>query len=105
MENCIGIDYILIGLYTNYIILIYKVMFMRIVKDLIGKEVLDSDVNNMGIVDDIEFDKESNEILSLVLKRKGISNTLRASKSEDIVPFDLVKTIGDKIILKDSYDI
>ncbi|MGN0092965.1 MAG: PRC-barrel domain-containing protein [Methanobrevibacter sp.] len=78
---------------------------MRIVKDLIGKEVLDSDVNNMGIVDDIEFDKGSNEILSLVLKRKGISNAIKASKSEDIVPFDLVKTIGDKIILKDTYDI
>lgn len=78
---------------------------MRIVKDLIGKEVLDSDVNNMGVVDDVEFDRESNEIISLILKRKGFSNAIRASKSEDVVPFDLVKTIGDKIILKDTYDV
>ncbi|OWT33445.1 photosystem reaction center subunit H [Methanobrevibacter sp. 87.7] len=78
---------------------------MRIVKDFIGKEVLDSDVNNMGIVDDVEIDKETGAVLSLVIKKKGISNVIRASKSEDIIPFDLVKTVGDKIILKDTYDI
>ncbi|MDD5959189.1 MAG: PRC-barrel domain-containing protein [Methanobrevibacter wolinii] len=78
---------------------------MRIVKDLIGKEVLDADVNNMGVVDDVEIDKETSTVLSLVIKKKGISNAIRASKSEDIIPFDLVKTVGDKIILKDTYDI
>ncbi|MGN1362556.1 MAG: PRC-barrel domain-containing protein [Methanobrevibacter sp.] len=78
---------------------------MRIVKDLIGKEVLDADVNNMGVIDDVEIDKETNTVLSLVIKKKGISNAIRASKSEDIIPFDLVKTVGDKIILKDTYDI
>lgn len=78
---------------------------MRIVKDLIGKEVLDADVNNMGVVDDVEIDKETSTVLSLVIKKKGISNAIRASKNEDIIPFDLVKTVGDKIILKDTYDI
>lgn len=78
---------------------------MRIVKELIDKEVLDSDVNYMGVVDDVEIDPKTSTVLSLVIKKKGLSNALRASKSEDIIPFDLVKTVGDKIILKDTYDI
>ncbi len=78
---------------------------MRIVETIVGKEVLDADANYMGIVSDLELDVETKELLSVILKKKGISRSLKTSNSEDVVPFDLVKTIGDKIILKDEYDI
>ena len=46
---------------------------MRIVKELVGKEVLGNDIISMG-------------------------------KVVDVIPFDMINKIGDKIILKDVFD-
>lgn len=76
---------------------------MRIKEELFGKEVLDADVQIVGKVIDVVFDKDSFEITDLVIKGSGLSEQFKAS--EDIVPMEMVKVIGDKILLKGEDDI
>ncbi|MGN0104922.1 PRC-barrel domain-containing protein [Methanobrevibacter ruminantium] len=77
---------------------------MRIVKELIGKEVLGNDVISMGKVVDVEVDLEENFIESIIVSKGGIQESLNISKSELVIPFDMISKIGDKIILKDVFD-
>lgn len=77
---------------------------MRIVKELIGKEVLGNDVISMGKVVDVEVDLEKNFIESIIVSKGGIQESLNISKSELVIPFDMISKIGDKIILKDVFD-
>lgn len=77
---------------------------MKIVKELIGKEVLNRDAVIVGKVSDIEFDPDTQVIESLILKKGGISETLNISKGENVIPFDLIGNIGDKIILRDTFE-
>ena len=76
---------------------------MRIKDELFGKEVLDADVQIVGKVIDVVFDKDSFEITDLVIKGSGLSEQFKAS--EDLVPMEMVKVIGDKILLKGEDDI
>ncbi|MBZ9571670.1 PRC-barrel domain-containing protein [Methanobrevibacter sp. TMH8] len=78
---------------------------MKIVEDIIGKEVVNTDAKLIGKVADIEFDEDTKELISLILKKGGISETLNISKSEDVIPYDMISKIGDKILLKDSFDL
>lgn len=77
---------------------------MKIVKELIGKEVINRDAVIVGKISDIEFDPDTQVIESLILKKGGISETLNISKGENVIPFDLIESIGDKIILRDSFE-
>ncbi|AMK15801.1 PRC-barrel domain-containing protein [Methanobrevibacter olleyae] len=77
---------------------------MRIVKDLVGKEVLAHDVTVMGKVADIDVDVEAEIIESIIVSKGGIQETLNISKSELVIPFDMIDKIGDKVILKDVFD-
>lgn len=76
---------------------------MRIKDELIGKEVLDSEIQIAGKVIDAVMDKDTYEVTDLVVKKTGLSEQLKSS--EDIVPIELVKVIGDKIILKGVDDL
>jgi len=76
---------------------------MRIKDELFGKEVIDADVQIVGKVSDVVLDKDTYEITDLVLKRSGLSEQIKAS--EDMVPMELVKVIGDKILLKGEDDL
>ena len=76
---------------------------MRIKDELFGKEVLDADIQIVGKVSDVVLDKDTYEITDLVLKKSGISEQIKAS--ENMVPMELVKVIGDKILLKGEDDI
>ena len=76
---------------------------MFIKDELFGKEVLDAEIQIVGKVTDVVFDKDSFEITDLVIKKTGFSEQIKAS--ENIVPMELVKVIGDKILLKDDDDI
>ena len=76
---------------------------MRIKDELFGKEVLDADIQIVGKVTDVVFDKDSFEITDLVIKGSGLSEQFKAS--EDLVPMEMVKEIGDKILLKGEDDI
>ena len=76
---------------------------MRIVKELVGKEVLGTDIMIMGKVVDVEVDLEDNLIESIIVSKGGIQESLNISKSELVIPFDMISKIGDKIILKDIF--
>ena len=76
---------------------------MRIKDELFGKEVLDADIQIVGKVTDVVFDKDSLEITDVVIKGSGLSEQFKAS--EDLVPMEMIKVIGDKILLKGEDDI
>jgi sporulation protein YlmC with PRC-barrel domain len=76
---------------------------MRIKDELFGKEVLDADVQIVGKVTDVIFDKETFEITDFAIKKTGFSEQIKAS--ENVIPIELVKVIGDKILLKGDDDI
>ena len=76
---------------------------MRIKDELFGKEVLDAEIQIVGKVSDVVLDRDTFEITDLVIKKTGISEQIKAS--ENLVPMELVKVIGDKIILKGEDDI
>jgi len=78
---------------------------MKIVENIIGKEVVNTDAILIGKVSDVEFNNDTNELEALILKKKGISETLNISKSEDVIPYDMISKIGDKILLKDAFDV
>ncbi len=73
---------------------------MRIIEEIIGKEVLDSSAIVIGKVKDVEVDFETKSLEAFILGKGGISEGLGISKGETIVPYDMVKKIGDKILLK-----
>ena len=75
---------------------------MRIKDELFGKEVLDADIQIVGKVSDVVFDKDTFEITDIVLKKTGFSEQIKSS--ENMVPMELVKVIGDKILLKGDDD-
>ncbi len=77
---------------------------MRIVKELVGKEVLGNDVMIMGKVVDVDFDFDEEKVESIIVSKGGIQETLNISKSALVIPLDMVHKIGDKIILKDAFD-
>ena len=76
---------------------------MRIKDDLFGKEILDAEIQIVGTVSDVVVDKDTLEITDFVIKKTGLSNQIKAS--EDMVPIELVKVIGDKILLKGIDDL
>ena len=76
---------------------------MRIRDELFGKEVLDAEIQIVGKVTDVVLDRDTYEITDLVIKKTGLSEQIKAS--ENLVPMELVKVIGDKILLKGEDDI
>lgn len=77
---------------------------MRILADIIKKEVIDSDMKIIGKVIDVKIDKDTFEVTDLVIKKTGISESMKFN-GENVVPMDFVRVIGDKIILKSVDDI
>ncbi|MDI6724928.1 MAG: PRC-barrel domain-containing protein [Methanobacterium sp.] len=77
---------------------------MRVVEDIIGKEVLDSSATIMGKVKDIEVNLGTRKIEAIVIGKGGISESIGISKEENVIPYDMVKQIGDKILLKENID-
>lgn len=78
----------------------YMWFFMRIKEDLIGKEVLDGEVTLIGKINDVIIDNDTFEITDLVVKKSGFGKT-----GEDVVPAELIKVIGDKVLLKSDDDL
>ena len=77
---------------------------MRIKEDLINKEVLDGGAELIGKVVDVVMDKDTFEVTYLVIKKTGIADQIKAG-GENVVLSELVKVIGDKILLKSDDDI
>ena len=76
---------------------------MRIKDELFGKEVLDAEIQIVGKITDVIFDKDTFEITDMVIKKTGLSEQIKAS--ENVIPMELVKVIGDKVLLKGEDDI
>lgn len=72
--------------------------------DIIKKEVIDSDMRIIGKVIDVKMDKDTFEVTDLVIKKTGLSESMKFN-GENVVPMDFVRVIGDKIILKSVDDI
>ncbi|WP_299522596.1 PRC-barrel domain-containing protein [uncultured Methanobrevibacter sp.] len=77
---------------------------MRIKEDLINKEVLDGGANLIGKVIDVVMDKDTFEVTDLVIKKTGFADQIKSS-GENVVPTELVKVMGDKVLLKNDDDI
>lgn len=77
---------------------------MRIKEDLINKEVLDGGAELIGKVVDVVMDKDTFEVTDLVIKKPVLQTKLKL-EGENVVPSELVKVIGDKILLKSDDDI
>ncbi|MDO5850230.1 MAG: PRC-barrel domain-containing protein [Methanobacteriaceae archaeon] len=77
---------------------------MRISKELIGKEVLNSDVSLAGKVVDVDINFDNNNEISLIVSKKGIQESLNIKKGELVIPLDLVERMGEKIILKSNLE-
>lgn len=72
---------------------------MKVVEAVIGKEVIDESGDQVGIVEDINWNFEDNRIESIILKEAGISAKIGLG-DEKIVSYEMIKTIGDKVLIK-----
>ena len=72
-------------------------------KELFNKEILDADACIIGKVSELVFDEDTFEITDLVIKKTGFSEQIR--DSENVIPVELVKAIGDKVLIKSDDDI
>ena len=78
---------------------------MRILEDIISKELLDNNANIVGKVKDVEIDTSTHKIKSIILiesnKEGGFFNKKTTEKT---IPFENIASVGDKIILNKSFD-
>ncbi len=72
---------------------------MKISDELLGKDVIDESGDQIGLVDDVEWDFESNTVKSIILKEAGISAKIGLGDHK-IVPYEHIATIGDKVLIK-----
>ena len=75
---------------------------MRLLNDIIGKEILDSSANVIGKVKDIEIDTSSKNLDFLIINKGSSGKILKSSNEEEKIPFEMINSIGDKIILKED---
>jgi len=87
---------------------------MKVIEELCGKVIVDAAGNEVGKVDDAEFDLETKSIMALVVKGKGIlakqfqseridtlMKKFRITKTDDLmIPFEEVQAIGKYLVLK-----
>ena len=69
------------------------------IDDIKGKEVIDGKGNKIGEVEDIDLDLKNEKIEGLVLREGGIAAKIKAGDTR-IIPCNMIKTIGDKVLLK-----
>lgn len=74
---------------------------MRLLDDLIGKEIIDTEAKIVGKIKDIEIDASNNKIESIISIEK-IDKIIGHETKESIIPFEMIQKIGDKVILKDE---
>ena len=72
---------------------------MLIKKEIIGKEVVDTSGIVIGKVQDVEVDFETQTLKSFKVGKGGILESLGRSNGGTIIPYDNLKTIGDKVLL------
>ena len=73
---------------------------MRIKEEIIGKEVIDTSGLIIGKVKDVEVDFETQLMENFIIGKGGSFGGFGMSKNEIIVPYDSIRVVGDKILLK-----
>ena len=73
---------------------------MRLLDEIIGKEILDENASIIGKVKDIEIDTSSKKLESIIIVKEGSKKGFRNTKTEEKIPFEYVSKIGDKILVK-----
>ncbi|MGL4670192.1 MAG: PRC-barrel domain-containing protein [Methanobacteriaceae archaeon] len=76
---------------------------MDFMEDLSGKEAIDNAGNIIGIVNDIEINKDLKRIESIILKESNLSSKLGFGKKK-IISINKIKAIGDKIFIDDIFN-
>ena len=77
---------------------------MRLLDDVIGKEILDCNANILGKVKDLEIDAASKKIEFIITTKAGKSKKILISNEEEKIPFEMVSRVGDKIILQEDLE-
>jgi sporulation protein YlmC with PRC-barrel domain len=72
---------------------------MKIDSELVGKEVIDASGDQVGVVKDVEWDFVSKRVESIELQEAGISAKIGLGEKK-IVPINMVKEIGDKVLIE-----
>ncbi len=77
-----------------------KVYIMKF-EDLKGKEIIDANGNKVGEVSDVEWNFESNKVVSLIATEGGVAKIGIGKKMT--ISYEDIKTIGEKILLKKTF--
>ena len=72
---------------------------MKIDAELIGKEVIDASGDQVGVVKDVEWDFSSKKVTAFELQEAGISAKIGLGDNK-IVPLEMVKEVGDTVLVK-----
>ena len=72
---------------------------MLIKKEIIGKEVVDISGIVIGKVQDVDVDFETQTLNAFIVGKGGILEGIGRSSGGTVVPYDIVKIIGDKVLL------
>jgi sporulation protein YlmC with PRC-barrel domain len=72
---------------------------MKISDELFGKAVIDESGDQVGIVNDVDWDFEANRVISIHLKEAGISAKIGLGDKK-IVPYEKIEAIGDTVLIK-----
>ena len=72
---------------------------MLIKKEIIGKEVVDTSGIVIGKVEDVKVDFETQTLEGFMVSKGGIFGGLGRSSGGTLIPYGIVKVIGDKVLL------
>ena len=68
-------------------------------KDLEGKDIIDSDGENVGTVDSLQVNIINKTVTGIVAKEKSISAKLGLGESS-IIPIENIQALGESVVLK-----
>lgn len=72
---------------------------MLIKKEILGKEVVDTSGIVIGKVDDVEVNFETQTLEGIMVSKGGLFGGFGGFSSGTLVPYDVIKVIGDKVLL------
>jgi len=76
---------------------------LLIKKEIIGKEVINTAGVVIGKVEDVEVDFETQTLEGFMVGTGGIFEGLGRSSGGTLIPYDIVKVIGDKVLLTTEF--
>jgi sporulation protein YlmC with PRC-barrel domain len=79
------------------------VKLLLIKKEIIGKEVIDTTGLVIGKVEDVEVDFETQTLEGFMVGKGGIFEGFGRSSGGTLIPYDIVKVIGDKVLLTTEF--